>query len=94
MKKDLCGIIKQHRLRITIDANKKTFNFLDITLNLTTCKYMLYMKPNNTPLYVHKKSNHPPIITKNLPQSINERLCDISSDKQSFDNAGHLYQKA
>ena len=54
MKKDLCAIFNHHGLKITIDANKKIVNFLDvITLNLTTGKYMPYIKPNNTPLYIH-----------------------------------------
>ena len=55
---------------------------------------MPYMKPNNTPLYVNKNSNHPPAIIKNIPLSINRRLSDISSDKETFDKHTDLYQKA
>ena len=55
---------------------------------------MSYTKPNNTPLYIHTKSNHPPVIIKNLPESVNKRLSDISSDKESFDRAAIPYQRA
>ena len=90
-KKDLCAIFNEQGLKITIEANKKCVNFLDTTLNLSTGKHMPYTKPNNTPLYIHTKSNHPPTIIKNLPESINKRLSDISSDKESFDRAATPY---
>ena len=54
---------------------------------------MPYTKPNNTPLYVHRKSNHPPRIIDNIPKSINNRLCEISCDEDSFNKATPLYQK-
>ena len=94
IKKDLCAIFSKHGLRITIEANKKIVNFLDVTLNLTSGKYMPYTKPNNIPLYVNKKSNHPPQIIKNIPKSINNRLSEISFDEESFNKAAPLYQKA
>ena len=94
IKKGLCDIFKRYGLKITIEANKKIVNFLDVTLNLTTGKYAPYNKPNNTPLYVHKKSNHPPGIIKNIPVAVNKRLSEISSDEESFNRAAPLYQEA
>ena len=94
IKKDLCTIFSEHGLKITIEANKKIVNFLDVTLNLSNGTYMPYTKPNNIPLYIHKKSNHPPQIIKNIPKSINKRLSEISYDQDSFDKAVPLYQKA
>ena len=87
IKKDLCSIFNKYGLKITIEANKKIVNFLDVTLNLSTVKYQPYAKPNNIPLYVHKKSNHPPNILRNIPLSINKRLTEISSDEESFQRA-------
>ena len=55
---------------------------------------MPFNKPNNIPLYINKKSNHPPRIISNIPQSINRRLSGISYDKESFDKAAPFYQKA
>ena len=54
---------------------------------------MPYNKPNNIPLYVNKKSNHPPRIIDNIPQSINRRLSEISYDEESFNKAAPIYQK-
>ena len=61
-KKDVRAIFNKYGLKITIEANKKVVNFLDVTLNLSTEKYQPYSKPNNIPLYIHSKSNHPPNI--------------------------------
>ena len=44
---------------------------MDITLDLTKDKYRPFVKPNNTIKYVSKLSNHPPVVTKNLPCNIN-----------------------
>ena len=90
----LCAIFSKHGLRITIEGNKKIVNFLDVTLNLTNGKYMPHTKPNNIPLYINKKSNHPSQIIKNIPKSINNQLSEISHDEESFNKAAPLYQKA
>ena len=55
---------------------------------------MPYAKPNNTPLYIHSKSNHPPVIIRNLPESVNKRLSDISSNEDVFNRADPAYQNA
>jgi hypothetical protein len=52
------------------------------------------MKPNNTPLYVHAKSNHPPSTIRNIPESINKRLSSISSNETVFNKATSPYQEA
>ena len=72
----------------------KIINFLNVTVNLSTGKYQPYSKPNNVPLYVNNKSNHPPNILRNIPLSINKRLSQISSDKDSFNNTSAEYQRA
>ena len=94
IKKKMCSIFTTNNLRITIEANLKSVDFLDITIDLRTGIHKPYMKPNNSPLYVHKDSNHPPSIVKNIPESINRRLSTISSDKTSFDQSAPEYQTA
>ena len=69
-------------------------NFLDVTLNSANGTYLPYTKPNNIPLYIHKKSNHPSQIIRNIPLFINKRLSEISCDEASFNKAAPLYQKA
>ena len=63
-------------------------------MDLQTGEHKPYMKPNNTPLYVHKQSNHPPNIIKNIPENINQRLSAISSNKNIFNQATKPYQDA
>ena len=87
IKKQICKVFKDNGLKITIDANKKIVNFLDVTLDLNKGTHEPYLKPNNKPLYVHNESNHPPSIIKNIPLAINKRLNELSSNKESFDKA-------
>ena len=62
----------QTDLKITIKDNLKIVDFLDITMDLKTGEHKSYMKPNNTPLYVHKQSNHPPNIIKTFQKASTE----------------------
>ena len=94
IKKEICKIFKENHLKITIDANLKTVDFLDITMDLRTGIHKPFMKENNTPLYVHRESNHPPSILKNIPKSINKRLSSISSNESEFKKAAPAYQEA
>ena len=50
------------------------------------------MKPNNELLSVNVKSDHPPLILKNIPEGINARLSSISSSKEIFDKAKGPYE--
>ena len=50
IKKEMCSIFAKYGLKITIEANKKVINFLDVTLNLVNSKYLPYNKPGNIPL--------------------------------------------
>ena len=93
-KKKLCKIFKDNGLNITAEANKKDVNFLDINLNLDTGIYRPYMKPNNTPVYVNRHSNHPRGILENIPRSVNRRLSALSANKEVFDLASPPYQDA
>ena len=93
-RKELHKVFKQFGLKITAEANLHVVNFLDLTFDLTTEKYKPYRKPNDDPLYIHKHSNHPPRILRQLPASIKKRISTLSSDKQEFDDAAQTYQNA
>ena len=90
----MCKIFKHNNLQITIEANKKVVDFLDITLNLRTAIYKPYKKPNSNLTYIYKQSNHPPSIIKNLPKSINKRLSTNSKNAQIFNEACSPYTEA
>ena len=100
IKKHICKIFKDNGLSITIEANKHSINFLDVTFNLPEGRYSPYTKPNATLLYVNRESNHPlpppppPSIIKNISAGINRRLSSISSDRESFEKAVPPYQRA
>ena len=94
IRKKMIKCFKEEGLKITIDINMKIADHLDITLNLTDGSYKPFRKPNDKPLYIHKFSNHPPNIIKNLPDMINKRLNNISSSKEVFDEAKPVYEEA
>ena len=94
IKKEMCKIFKRNSLQITIEANKKVVDFLDITLDLRAEIYKPYKKPNSNLTYIHKQSNHPPSIIKNLPKSINKRLSTNSKNAQIFNEACPAYTEA
>ena len=65
-----------------------------MTCDLTTGKYKSYNKPGNIPLYINVKSNHPPNIIRNLPDSISRRINKLLSDKNMFENSKDIYNNA
>ena len=94
VKKKLKKIFENHGLKIEISVNKNVVDFLDITLDMKNETFQPFTKPNNQHFYVHRQSNHPPSILKNIPASVNQRLSRLSSSKEIFDKAAPPYQKA
>ena len=93
IKKEFQKLFRQHHLKLIIKCNHKIVDFLDVTLNLKDSTYKPYHKPNDQICYIHKESNHPPSITKQLPFSIETRLSKISSNKKIFNESVSLYQE-
>ena len=81
-------------LKITAEGNQKIVHFLDVTFDLTTSKYDPYREPNDDPLYINSRSNHPPSILTQLPRSINNRLSRLSCDEATFKTISAPYQDA
>ena len=94
MKKDIIQLFKKNGLTITIETGMKIVDFLDITLDLAKENYKPYKKPNSELLYVNNKSNHPQSVLKHIPNSVNQRLINISSDIHVFEEAKGEYQRA
>eukprot|EP00745_Piridium_sociabile_P013986 TRINITY_DN2060_c0_g1_i4.p1 TRINITY_DN2060_c0_g1~~TRINITY_DN2060_c0_g1_i4.p1 ORF type:complete len:436 (-),score=96.63 TRINITY_DN2060_c0_g1_i4:282-1589(-) len=94
IKKNICKTFKNHNMKITIEANKKVVNYLDITLDLKKNTFKPFKKPNDVPLYVNMKSNHPPSVKRNIPKGINKRLSTLSASKAVFNEAAKDYQQA
>ena len=94
LRKDIISLFKDEGLSITIDTNLIETDFLDVSFNLNTGKYFPFKKPNNTPLYIHSKSNHPPSIIKQLPSMTNKRISSLSCDEIEFNKAKITYKTA
>ena len=84
IKKKLCKIFIQHGLNVTVECNLQITDFLDVTFDLRTRKYCPYRKVKNELIYIHKESNHPPSITKQIPAKISKRISNISCDTGFF----------
>ena len=90
IKKNLIAIFKSHGLKIEISISKIA-NFLDLKFDLNSNTFKTYNKPNNQPLYVNSKSNHPPSIIKQIPKSISKRISDNSCNIQVFQESAPFY---
>ena len=87
-------MFKDEGLDITIVANLKAMNFLDVEVDLNTGTHRPFTKPNNTLLYIDVNWNHPPSALKNTVQAVQNRLSMLSSNKEIFEQAAPPYQKA
>jgi len=95
IKKDLCGIFSNYGLKITIEANKKTVNFLDVTLNLSNGKCLAYTKPGNIPLYVNNSSRKVMCCTKSstVTQSRSATVACLISNRRLMVKINQPYRK-
>ena len=93
-RKAFSKVIGDLGLKITVQSNLKVVDYLDVTLNLTTGKYYPYRKPDNDPLYINAKSNHPPSTIRQIPTSIGTRISGLSCDQDEFHKTSQLYNNA
>ena len=64
------------------------------TFNLSNATYRPFCKTNNEITYIHKESNHPPSILRQIPLSIESRLSKHSSNEKIFKESAQIYQEA
>ena len=94
IKKEFQKLFRQHGLKLIIKCNLKIVDFLDVTLNLTDSTYKPYHKPNDEICYIHKESDHPPSIMKQLPISIKTRLSKLSLNEKVVNESVPIYKEA
>ena len=92
MRKNINDLFKNDALSIAIESNFFETVFIDVTFNLETRKFFLFRKPDNQPLYINAKSNHPPTILRDLPNIINKRLADLSCNEEEYEKAKPFYE--
>ena len=89
--KDEMVIFHTEGLKIAINTNLITVDFLDVTFDLFTGKYFPYRKTNDSPLYANANINHPPNILEQLPTMVNIRVSSLSINEDEFRKAKPLY---
>ena len=94
LRQNIIKIFKEIGSKIDIETNLEIDNFLDMTFNLINGSYKLYKKPNDTLLYINKKSNHPPQVIKKLSKTLSNRLCRNSSNADIFHASKVEYETA
>ena len=73
----------------------KATDFLDIYFNLELNTYKPFRKnEDGLPLYINNKSNHPKTIKNQLPDMIAQRISNLSSSRQVFDQQIGPYKTA
>ena len=88
--KDFAKVIWDLGLKITVQSKCKVVDYLDVMLNLTTGKYYPFRKPDNDPLYINAKSNHPPSTIEQIPTSTSIRILGLPHDQDKFDKSSQL----
>ena len=92
-KKSIQAVFRENELKITIH-NLKIVDYLDVTFNLTDSSYRPFNKTNNEINYIHKQSNHPPSVIKQLPLFVERRLSKLFSYEKIFNDSISTYQEA
>ena len=70
IRKNIKDIFKDLGFKVEITSNIKEVNFLDVNFNLINGTYQPFQKENQTLSYVHKLSNHPNHVLRQIPKSI------------------------
>ena len=86
-------LFSKHGFNITIETGQKRVEFLDIILDLNNDTYRPYKKENSETVYVHKQSNHPEYIKREIPRMVNKRLNNLSKIKCDFEFIKDGYQE-
>ena len=94
VRKNVIKIFKEVGFKIEMRTHLKIVNFLDMTFNLANGTYRPYKKANESLLYINTFSNHPALVIKQLPTSINEGLNNNSSSKEIFNASKYEYETA
>ena len=75
LKQEISAIYQSQGFKVTIEANKKQINFLDVTFNLESQSFKHYIKPGDSPLYVNSASNHPPNVIQKIVHNFFKQCC-------------------
>ena len=87
-------IFRKHGLGLKVEANMQVTDFLDVLFNLKEGTHRAWVKPEQVIHYVHRESNHPAHVLKNIPAEVERRLSALSSNREMFEAAKGPFQDA
>ena len=94
IKGSLQKVFKKIGFNIILKCNMKIVNYLDVTFNLNDSTYRPYQKPHNIIKYIHVEYNHPPIIIKQVPKTIETHLSQLYSNEEVLNDSAPFYESA
>ena len=94
LAKKIIKTIKDLGLTTIMEPAGQEVDFLDVKLNFNIGEFKPFAKPNNKLSYVNTKSNHPPMVIKNIPKGIATRLATISANENIFNEQKKPYLEA
>lgn len=78
-------------LKIPIETNPITVDFLNAILDLGFDTYRHFYKPDMRLHYISTASCHPTIVFKNLVKGARKKILNLSSNQNTFDAAAPSY---
>lgn len=94
LRQKLVKLFGENGFTIEVKHSVKSIEFLDVQMDITTNTHRPYKKPIDKIKYVHKDSNHPPAVIKQIPRTVEDRLSMLSSTKEIFEEIKGPYQQA
>ena len=91
IEQEIQGIMERIGFGITIESGLVRTEFLDVFLDLKRNTYNPFKKPGSKLMYVNRQSNHPPNITRAIPNMVVQRIRRLSKNKSTFDNHSREY---
>ena len=96
IKESIITAFDEENLKIEFEgkSNMKSTNYLDVELDLEAGTHGPYRKPKNKIKFISTKSNHPPIVIKQIKPNVQKRLSMLSSSEEIFKEKKSPYEEA
>jgi hypothetical protein len=92
--KKIQKVFKHIGFKVDISSNVRSANYLDVTFNLADGSYKPFSKNSKDPSYINVNSNHPKHIIRQIPNSVNTRINNLSANRNTFNRSKQPYDRA
>ena len=93
IRKDMYWLFQEENLGVVVSPPLDSADFLDVTLRRDG-SHCPYHKPGKLTEYVYIHSNHPPVVLRNIPSMVANRINCLSSSEEVFNTAKPYYEDA